>query len=632
MNPHSTPPPPPPPGGPLVLGVPRPALVIFGVEFAERLGYYAVAFSLFTYGRHMLGVGTTGMHAVTSSIYIVIPMAACLSSGLADGVWGRNKTLMVFLVAYACGLGLLTISSMPWMYEKFPLDPTVLNYILFATSLCCFAVGYGGMKVCTNPMMADSITVAYRAMFAEEDAARVAGLDCGAAADRETTVHDLVVAADGDDGFAAVEKDNPATAPAPGTPFDSDGAAAAAAAALEEQQQTLERVLTRAFNLVYWVSNLGSLLGIFATPLMRGLDGRQVSFGDESYPSGYYFGFAMATVSVLVGLLFFYYFRGHFPRNAPTPPFLFFRYVIRATVNRLLFACGRIEDHGFQGQVERDGGGLLLYGTYNATTASGSGSGGDAFTDGARRNESDDLSARVWLEDCRATLRVCKAFVALPIYWLISNQFSSSLMFSIEALSLPPSIPPEVFNNINTFTLLAFIALCDGVVYPRYFSGGRRGPPSARARITVGFLLLVASMLWCGVVQSFIRDRGTYVGAQGEYQVNEGHTKLSAGLLVVPYILQGVAAALVDPASMEVAYTGAPAHMKGTVMALYWIASSASGFLGLVLSPVMKPDSGVALYLSFAAALLVVTGIFWRLNHSGAYTNVAIESLVKARS
>ncbi|CAD2217791.1 POT family, putative [Angomonas deanei] len=97
------------------------------------------------------------MRSSTAST-LLFPLCACLSSGLADGPLGRANVLGSSLGVYGLGLVLLTISSLPFMFSNFPYGPSGLNITLFAISLVLFGAGYGGMKVCTNPMMADSIT------------------------------------------------------------------------------------------------------------------------------------------------------------------------------------------------------------------------------------------------------------------------------------------------------------------------------------------------------------------------------------------------------------------------------------------------------------------------------------------
>lgn len=616
-----------------VLGLPRPALIIIAVEFAEQLGYYAVAFSLHTYGRHMLGVSASGMFAIINVVYLVIPAAACVSSGMADGTWGRVRSLKVFLLSYATGLVLLTASSLPWAFHDFPYGALAWNYVAFALALGFFAVGYGGMKVCVQPMMADSVTSTYKRLFAEErdhePHGDSASGECSALCSAPTTTTTTINASS-----SSVES--------------SMGESHCEREADDRQKRELERVLTRAFQGVYWMSNLSSFFGVFLAPMMRGLDRRRILVGSVESTTGYYFGFTMATVSVLVGLVFFYRFAAEFPRNDPAPPFLFFRLLGRAVYVRVGFALGRIHDDHYQRSVGRDG--FLAYGFYHrgwraeasASVVILTDADADAAEDaeGPRRQQpppeeetgegeergGDAAEAdEQWLADLKATLRVCKSFVALPVYWLITNQYSTSLMFSIEALRLPPPIAPEVFNNINTLALLVFIALYDRVVSSHAFQRRFHGHgPSPRTRIAGGFLINAAAMLWCGAVQIGIAHRGHYMRVEGVYEVYEGRAKLSAGWLVLPFLLQGVAAALVDPASMEVAYTEAPVRMKGTVMALYWVASSASGLLGLVLSPVMKPENGVALYFSFAAVLLVATVVFARLNIWGGRGGISL--------
>ncbi|KAF8287980.1 hypothetical protein TcBrA4_0015700 [Trypanosoma cruzi] len=78
--------------------------------------------------------------------------------------------------------------------------------------------------------------------------------------------------------------------------------------------------------------------------------------------------------------------------------------------------------------------------------------------------------------------------------------------------------------------------------------------------------------------------------------------------------MQGVASALVDTTIMEVVYVAAPTSMKGTMMAFYLMASSLSGFLGLALSPAMRPKNAQIVIFSLTGALVLVTVLFYLLN------------------
>lgn len=584
------------------LGFPRSVWIMLAVEFAERLGYYAVAFTLFTYCTNMLRTRAAAANAIINGLYIVIPIAACASSGLADGRWGRPKTLAFFLGLYVVSLLLLTWSSLPLMYAAFPEDPRTVSYLLFGTSIALFGAGYGGVKVCTNPIMADSLVRCLR--------------DGAAPAEDVTFVNDFGEARPREEqpgpraAHAELAGEGPVVVVVDGNGGSSDAS---------DTSGATEQALARLFRVVYWVANCGGLIGILLAPLLRGLDNRTVTLHDgaTTYTTGYYYGNAMAALSVAVGAALFALAYRYFPRAPPAPSFVLFRVVGRALYYRLAFCCEWVHDEAFR--ETRAAGDWLSYGTYRPH-----GDVNDVDVDDADA----DLTSPAWVADCRSTMRVCKAFVALPIYWLICNQFSTNLMYQAAALDMPAWMPPEMFNNLNTITLLVFLLLCEHYVFPRLFGVGVA--PPARGRVVLGFLLMFASMLWCAAVQLAIVSRGSYDPQDEHYVLRPGAQKLSAMWLAVPYICQGIAAALVDPAVMEVAYVAAPARMKGTVMALYWMASSASGFLGLLLSPVMKPNNAVPLFLFFAFSLLTVTVLFYKLNGPGAYDNTVRTDRVPA--
>ncbi|ESL06303.1 hypothetical protein TRSC58_06025, partial [Trypanosoma rangeli SC58] len=146
----------------MLLGFPSGVWITMAVEFAERLGYYGTTFMLMMYCTSMLRWNPSTGNAVINGLYAATPAAACISSIVSDGHWGRPFSLVVSLAAYAGGLSMVAISSYPFMYDNFPLEPTVGSFILFGFGIAFFAIGYGGMKVCTNPLMADIVSETYK--------------------------------------------------------------------------------------------------------------------------------------------------------------------------------------------------------------------------------------------------------------------------------------------------------------------------------------------------------------------------------------------------------------------------------------------------------------------------------------
>lgn len=634
--------------GTAVLGLPGTVWAVLGVEFAERLGYYAVAFSLFTYCIVMLRTGPEVANALINIVYILIPAAAFLASGVADSRVGRPRVLAVALVVYAASLLLLCASATPLFYADFPLHPTWASKALFGLALLGFSAGYGAMKVCTNPIMADCVLLHYSGggQLSGSAAVEVEG-ESGTAkpGHLSTRATDPFTGTSREHaGLMAPQTEAAVSSEATtkewegGAPYGSTATATAAdatAATLTSNaapasdaeaggadlcaEPHVAAALSRLFVYAYWISNVGGLVGSFIAPLLRNLEGRRVEQGSESSTTGYYFSFLLAAVSVALGGAFLYCCFAWLPQNTPAPNFVLVRVVALALRNRwaLFRGTARVTAGGDGNVVALQD--WLDYACVRLERVSpaqqetyGDADGADRHSSyGAADEEESDADTATWVAECRATLQVCQAFIALPVYWLLCNQFSTNIMYQAAALNLPPRIPEELFNNVNTGTMLVFLALWDRWILPRVL---HHRLPSATLRIVVGFGCMCASMLWCGFLQTAITSRG-YYEAEDSYVLREGQQKLSAGWLVTPYVLQGFASACVDPTVMEVAYRDAPARMKGTVMGLYWVASSASGFLGLVLSPVMTPQNATALFF-FAAAQLTVSGLFYYVNRN----------------
>jgi dipeptide/tripeptide permease len=170
-------------------------------------------------------------------------------------------------------------------------------------------------------------------------------------------------------------------------------------------------------------------------------------------------------------------------------------------------------------------------------------------------------------------------------------------------------VPPEAFNNVNTVALLVTILICDKWLFPWLY--GQSRPPMV-GRMVLGFLMVAVSMLWCGVLQLIMDARGTYQGSSETYTLYEGESLLNAMWLIGPYALQGIASVFVDCTVLESAYLLAPRTMKSSVMALYLLASSGSGFLGMLLAPLCRASTLSIVFFSLSLTQALVTALFLR--------------------
>jgi dipeptide/tripeptide permease len=519
--------------------------VLFVVEFAERIAYFGVAFMLTSYTVEMLGMTTDEANYAVNALYAVSPLSSVVASGLSDGIWGRRKTLLVFGVVYTAGVALVAVSSLPLMFRDFPNGPSPESILVLILGMVLFAVGFGGMKVCTSPLEADTLTAAHRHV-----------------------------------------------------------------------------PLGKMFRWAYWAINFGSLFGLIGAPLLRQLDGRSKDTASGSgsttvaHPAGFYLGFLMCTGSMLLGVLLFAGRFFHYPRNRSKASYVMFRILFRAVWIKIRFATGSLPpDAAFEAQCvsrREGGGGFLMYASYSSWLAMEGTKKGAAEESPAMgvknelrapEDDHDSLYNMYSVENVAelgATCRACSVFLPLPFYWLIANQFSTNVILQAAGTDLPSYFPADAFNNINTFTVLIGVAVLDKLIFPV------AGQPSVRMRMLIGFFFATISMLYCGVLEVFLNQRGTFTDG-GTYILAPGETELlSSWWLVPPFVTQGVASIFIDTTAMEAAYTLSAKQFKSSVFSLYLLASSASGFLGIALAPLAVPSKMVAVFFALAGMQVLV--------------------------
>jgi hypothetical protein len=399
------------------------------------------------------------------------------------------------------------------------------------------------------------------------------------------------------------------------------------------------------------VTNFGSLFGLIGAPLLRQLDRREKyvdasgsGSGLVAKPSGFYIGFLFCGGCMAMGVVLFALRFYHYPRNQSKASYVMFRVLFRAvTVWVKLNVLPRRREDPVDASFRRmcaprrcGGEGFLMYAAYRAPRQESSAGSGESSAvslcaagqtaDVEQSSEGDvghqisdphDPNYNIYSPSCilqlSATIRCCSIFLPLPFYWLIANQFSTNVILQATGTDLPAYFPADAFNNINTLTVLVGVALLDRVVFPAI-----GGQPSCRVRMIVGFAFAAASMIYCGVLEVFLNQRGSFTD-NGSYVLAPGETALlSSWWMVPPFVLQGIASVFVDTAAMEAAYAVASPEFKSSVFSMYLVASSASGFLGIGLAPLAVPDQMVAVFLALAGMQVAVAVAFAMLKREPA--------------
>eukprot|EP00892_Ulva_mutabilis_P001566 jgi/Ulvmu1/1140/UM107_0014.1 len=129
---------------------------ILGNEFCERLAFYGISTNLVIYLESVMKLNA-GQSSIQTSLFSgTCYLTPLLGAWLADGYWGRYKTILVFSVIYAGGMALLASSALvPGLSPLGGAVPTVPQLAVLYTALYVVALGTGGIKPNVSAFGAD---------------------------------------------------------------------------------------------------------------------------------------------------------------------------------------------------------------------------------------------------------------------------------------------------------------------------------------------------------------------------------------------------------------------------------------------------------------------------------------------
>ena len=129
---------------------------ILGNEFCERLAFYGLSTNLIIYLNRVMGEDS-GFAAVQVNLFEgTCYLTPLLGAWLADSLWGRYKTILVFSCIYFVGMLLLAGSAMvPGLKPDPSQVATPLQNVALYASLYIVALGTGGIKPNVSAFGAD---------------------------------------------------------------------------------------------------------------------------------------------------------------------------------------------------------------------------------------------------------------------------------------------------------------------------------------------------------------------------------------------------------------------------------------------------------------------------------------------
>ena len=135
---------------------------ILANEFCERLAFYGLSTNLVIYLTRVMGEDA-GFAAVQVSLFEgTCYLTPLLGAWLADSLWGRYRTILVFSLVYFVGMVMLALSAwIPGLTPPPDLYPSFLQNLALFGSLYVVALGTGGIKPNVSAFGADQFDVSH---------------------------------------------------------------------------------------------------------------------------------------------------------------------------------------------------------------------------------------------------------------------------------------------------------------------------------------------------------------------------------------------------------------------------------------------------------------------------------------
>ncbi|WVF69297.1 hypothetical protein IAT40_004073 [Kwoniella sp. CBS 6097] len=213
----------------------------------------------------------------------------------------------------------------------------------------------------------------------------------------------------------------------------------------------------------------------------------------------------------------------------------------------------------------------------------------------------DDL----FVDEIRQSFAACGVFFLIPIFILADGGIGAQESAMSASMTLN-NAPNDIIDNFNPLTIIVATPIMTYLVYPWF---ERRGwPLKPMTRMSIGFLLATINMIWGAVLQWRV-----YKTSPCGYQAStceDGVSSITIWAQIPLYSLPAIGEIFVMVTSYELAYTRAPARMKGLVYALCLFNSAISSAIGLACSNAIQDPYLIWPYVALAIACTICAAIF----------------------
>jgi len=237
--------------------------------------------------------------------------------------------------------------------------------------------------------------------------------------------------------------------------------------------------------------------------------------------------------------------------------------------------------------------------------------GGDAFWNAAKPSviqatEGEiDTNSVFWddkfVDELRQSWSACKVFLFIPIFNLADGGFGNT-EGAMSAVMQVNGVPNDLITNFNSLTIVVFVPIITYGLYPWLHKRNISFPPMYR--MSVGFILGGLSMIIGAILQWKVYEESP-CGYQATSGAEGCNAPISLWAQIPLYALPAIGEIFVNVTSYEIAYTRAPARMKGLVYAAVLFTTALSSALTEIVNPALVDPYLIWPYVALAVASFI---------------------------
>ncbi|OCF62322.1 POT family proton-dependent oligopeptide transporter [Kwoniella mangroviensis CBS 10435] len=215
----------------------------------------------------------------------------------------------------------------------------------------------------------------------------------------------------------------------------------------------------------------------------------------------------------------------------------------------------------------------------------------------------DDL----FVDEMRQSLAACVVFLLTPIFIMADGGIGAQENALSSAVTLD-NAPNDVIDNLNPLTIIFFTPIITYGFYPFFEKIGY--PLKPMTRLSIGFMLGCINMIYGAVLQWKVYKTSPCGYYASTADVCEDVSSISIWALTPLQALPAIGEIFVMVTGYELAYTRAPARMKGLVYAICLFSSAISSAIGLACSNAIQDPYLIWPYVALAVACFICAVIF----------------------